>query len=92
MHGATAILSMYLFGWISARHIVRWWPGGLRRFSGAALAALLALLVLSGFALFFLTDDAWQRRVILIHDGLGLAVTFFAVQHWFFRRRGAEAG
>ena len=92
IHGVTAILSMYLFGWISARHILRWWPGGLRRFSGATLAALLALLVLSGFALFFLTDDAWQHRVTLIHDGLGLAVTFFAVQHWFFRKRGHESG
>lgn len=87
VHGVTAIASMYLFGWISARHILRWWPGGLRRLSGGGLAALLGLLIVTGFALFFLSDDRWQHRTALIHDTLGLAVTFFALQHWLFRRR-----
>jgi len=87
MHGIIAILSMYLLGWITARHVLRWWPGRLRRLSGASLAALLTLLALSGFALFFLSNDRWQRLAALAHDVLGMGITVFAVQHWFFARR-----
>jgi hypothetical protein len=89
IHGMTAVLGMYVLGWISARHVLRWWPGGLRRLSGGALAALLMLLVVSGFALFFVSDDDWQHAAALAHEVLGVVVTLFAVQHWFFRGRGA---
>jgi hypothetical protein len=87
LHGIIAILSMYLLGWVSARHVLRWWPGRLRRWSGTSLTAMMTLLALSGFALFFLSDDRWQRLAALTHDVLGLAITAFAVQHWFFARR-----
>jgi len=87
VHAITAILSMYLFGWISARHVLRWWPARLRRVSGGTLAALLGVLIVSGFALFFVSDDDWQHRVVLIHEVLGVGVTVVAIQHWFFRGR-----
>jgi hypothetical protein len=87
LHGVVAVLSMYLFGWITARHVLRWWPRGLRRVSGASLAALLAALSASGFALFFLVDDASRHAATVIHDSLGLAVALFAIQHWFLRGR-----
>jgi hypothetical protein len=87
IHGIVAILSMYLLGWITARHVVRWWPRRLRRVSGATLSAFLALLVVSGFALFFVSDDRWQRFAALAHEVLGLGVTVFGIQHWFFARR-----
>lgn len=87
IHGVAAIISLYLFGWVSARHIWHWWIVGLRRLSGGLLAVLFALLVLSGFALFFSSDDTWQHRTVLIHDGIGLGITLFALQHWFFRGR-----
>jgi hypothetical protein len=87
IHGIVAIAGMYLLGWVSARHVLKWWPVRLRRASGTALAALLALLVVSGFALFFLSDDRWLRSVALCHDALGLIVTVFGIQHWFTAKR-----
>ena len=54
---------------------------------GGALAALFLLLTLSGFALFFVSDDRWQHLAATVHDALGLGITVFAVQHWFFARR-----
>jgi hypothetical protein len=86
-HGIIGISSMYVLGWVSARHVLRWWPGRVRRWSGGALALFFALLALSGFALFFLTEDRWQRTSAAAHDVLGLGVTVFAIQHWFFARR-----
>jgi hypothetical protein len=91
MHGVASVASLYLFGWIGARHALRWWAGGLRRTSGGLLACILALLILSGFALFFLSSDAWQRYAAAAHDLLGIALTVFAIQHWFFGKRVARA-
>ncbi|MDP9013518.1 MAG: hypothetical protein M3O41_12845 [Pseudomonadota bacterium] len=87
VHGILAIAAMYLLGWVTARHVLRWWPGRLRRASGGAVAALLVLLVVTGFALFFLSDDRWMHSVALSHDALGLIFTLFGVQHGFFAKR-----
>ena len=89
-HGVVAVASLYLFGWIGARHALRWWVGGLRRMSGGTLASLMVILILSGFALFFVSSDAWQRYAAAVHDVLGIAVTLFAIQHWFFGRRAVQ--
>jgi hypothetical protein len=79
--------SLYLLGYVSAHHVVRWWRGGLRRLSGGSFAAILAVLTVGGFALFFVSDDQWQRVLVETHDVLGIAITAFALQHWLFRRR-----
>jgi hypothetical protein len=87
VHGICSIAAMYLLGWITARHVLRWWTSGMRRLSGSVLATILAVLVISGFALFFATEDEWQHALAVVHEVLGIAVTAFAVQHWFFRGR-----
>jgi hypothetical protein len=87
VHGVVAIFSMYLLGWLTARHVIKLWPGRLRRLSGGALAAFLALLAMSGFALFFVSDDRWQHAAAVAHEVLGLAITALAIQHWFAARR-----
>jgi len=87
IHGVAALFSLYLLGWISAHHVLRWWTRRLRRVSGGILATLLAVLALSGFALFFLSDDRWLHAMALVHEILGVALTVFAIQHFFFRGR-----
>jgi hypothetical protein len=87
VHGVISILSMYLFGWITARHVLRWWPARMRRWSGGGLAAFIAALIVSGFALFFLTDDGLIHDAAVIHELLGVAVALFAIRHWTHRRR-----
>ena len=52
------------------------------------IAVFLAVLAASGFALFFLVDDAGVHVAAVIHDACGLAVAVFAIQHWFFKGRG----
>ena len=91
-HAVLALLALYLFGWISAHHALRWWPHGLRRWSGGVLAALLFALAVSGFALFFISDDHWQRISKLTHEALGVAVTLCALEHWLFGRRPQSVG
>jgi hypothetical protein len=87
LHGIAGIVSTYLFGWLTARHVLARWPGRSRRLSGATLAASFMLLTLSGFALFFVSDDRWQHLAALTHDAFGLGILVFAIQHWFFPKR-----
>jgi hypothetical protein len=87
IHGVLAIIGTYLLGWISSRHALDAWLRAVRRWSGGSLAVVLALLVVSGFALFFLSEDKWQRFTAFAHETLGLGFTAFAVQHWFFAKR-----
>jgi hypothetical protein len=91
LHGIIAIASMYLLGWISAQHVSHWWSKRLRRVTGALLCTFLGVLIVSGFALFFISDDHWQRIAAVIHEISGLGVTPIAVQHWFLRPRQAAA-
>lgn len=86
VHGIIAILSMYLLGWVTARHVLETWPSRLRRVSGGTLAALFVLLTVSGFALFFVSNDRWLHLAAIAHDTLGLGITVLAIQHWFFAR------
>jgi hypothetical protein len=86
-HGVVAVAAMYLFGWITSHHVLRWWSRGRRRLSGGTLASLLVLLTVSGFTLFFVSDDRWQHYASVVHDILGLIAPVMAVQHWFFVRR-----
>jgi hypothetical protein len=86
-HGIIAVASLYLLGWMTARHVARWWPHHRRRLSGGTFAGCLVLLTVSGFALFFLTDEGWQQRTASLHDIVGLAVTVFGLQHGFLWRR-----
>jgi hypothetical protein len=87
IHGIVAILSAYVLGWISARHVLLWWSGGLRRWSGGTFSVLVLVLSISGFALFFISSDEWQRFAKLTHEAIGTVIVLFAVQHWFFGRR-----
>jgi hypothetical protein len=92
LHGIVAVASLYFLGWMTARHVARWWPAKRRRLSGGTLVGCLTLLTVSGFALFFLTDEGWQRGMARLHDIVGLAVTAFGLQHGFFWRRDSAAG
>jgi hypothetical protein len=87
LHGVVAIAATYLLGWVAARHVAQAWRSANRRLSGGSYSSCIAVLVLSGFALFFLTDDRWQQNAALAHEILGVAFAFCAIQHWCFGRR-----
>jgi hypothetical protein len=90
-HSVLAIAAMYLLGWVTARHIAYWWSLDRRRGSGSLLSGVFGLLTISGFALFFLSDDRWQRYTAIAHDVLGVAVAILLIQHWFLFRRASPS-
>jgi len=90
IHGIVAIGTVFLLGWIAARHIGIAWKQLRNRVSGIALSSACALLVLSGYALYYLPDDELRVDSELIHQVLGAAAIVVALIHWrrvFFSRQ-----
>jgi hypothetical protein len=87
IHGIIAVLVLYLFGWISARHVGEGWRHGRNRWSGLPLITLMAILALTGFAAYYLTNESTRSANGSIHELLGLALIVPALFHWIIGRR-----
>jgi hypothetical protein len=87
IHGIIAVLVLYLFGWISARHVGEGWRHGMNRWSGLPLVALTAILALTGFAAYYLTNESTRTTNGTIHEILGLALIVPLLNHWIIGRR-----
>ncbi len=87
MHGVVSVPVLYLIGWAAARHSCVQWRTGKRRVSGGSFAAALTVLVVSGFALFFLTRADAQAATALAHEVVGVMFALLLLEHWFFGRR-----
>ena len=92
IHGIVAVLATFLFGWIAADHVAVTWRGAADRVSGVALIVLLALLIATGFASFFLALDSWRDSDAALHEYLGLALFLPWLVHltWGRRRKNGE--
>jgi hypothetical protein len=82
VHGVLAVPALYLLGWITSRHAIDGWRIARRRLSGGIIFIVLAILALSGFALFFVTGDAVRAAVALLHEFLGVLCLVAALAHW----------
>jgi len=82
IHGALSIAIVYLLGWIMARHASEAWRQHKRRASGGLLTLIVTVLSVSGFMLFFVSDEEWQTWATRVHEIVGLIVTLFAIEHW----------
>lgn len=84
IHGWLALAGVFLLGWIGGSHVLERWPARRNRNSGLVLAATGALLVLSGYALYYTTDRV-QSVAALVHEVLGGAAILLALVHWVRR-------
>jgi hypothetical protein len=81
IHGWLAIGSVFLLGWVMANHISDRWPQAMKRASGLAMAGVAAVLALSGYALYYTTDNLHDYAAA-IHEVVGAAAVLFALTHW----------
>jgi hypothetical protein len=89
LHGVLAIATIFLLGWITSRHITHTWYQHRNRISGIALSGACAILVISGYALYYLVDDQARYAVAILHEILGASAITFALVHWL---QGIESG
>ena len=91
VHGIVAVLVTFLFGWIAAAHVGVMWRGGADRASGLWLLWLVAILIVTGFAGFFVVSDSLRDWNGLLHGVLGLTLIAPWLVH-IFRCRRAISG
>lgn len=87
VHGAFAFASLWMGGLIWGVHITRFWPGRRRRWSGSTLTATLALLIFTGYLLYYVANDHARSIISAIHWIVGLSCPIFFFWHRWSRTR-----
>jgi len=88
VHGAFAFAAVWFFGLLWGVHVTKLWPLSWRRWSGGAMAGIVALLTLTGYLLYYVGDDKVRSLVSVLHWAIGLvAPLFFAWHRIRFRRK-----
>ena len=80
LHGAAAFASLWLIGVLWAIHLVPAW-NARRRNSGIVLGVALALLVLSGYLLYYVGGDAARAAIALAHWLIGVVLPLPLLLH-----------
>ncbi|HEX7915770.1 hypothetical protein [Rudaea sp.] len=81
LHGAAAFVMLWLAGLLWAVHVRHGLARPKRRVTGIVLIAMFAVLVPSGWLLYYASDDALRDAVRLIHWLVGLALPLLLVVH-----------
>jgi hypothetical protein len=85
VHGLLAVGAVFLLGWIGGGHILVRWSGARNRHSGVVLAGSGALLIASGYALYYCTG-LLHDIASATHEWLGVAAVSMALAHWWRAR------
>jgi len=84
-HGLFAFASLWLFGLLWGQHIVGAWKSGRHRISGGVLFAILAILIASGYLLYYAGGDGTRDAISLLHWIIGLAIPLPFIVHRFIK-------
>jgi hypothetical protein len=86
-HGLAGALGIFAFGSLLPSHMSLAWSLGRSRLGGGALAAVMAVLALTGLGLYYVADDALRSALSLSHWVLGLGLPAFLALHVRSARR-----
>jgi hypothetical protein len=81
LHGAAAMLILLVLGTLIPLHIRRGWKAGVNRLTGALMVGGAALLVLTGYGLYYAGSDRLREFTANVHDILGLAAPLLLLWH-----------
>jgi cation transport ATPase len=72
LHGAAAMAFLIVFGTLFPVHVRRAWQVRANRYTGLALFALVTVLVVSGYGLYYASSEELRPWISVIHWGIGL--------------------
>jgi hypothetical protein len=81
VHGWSAMLFVLLFGTLLTGHIRRAWHARKNRRNGGFFVSVVALLTLSGYALYYLADENCRAWASNFHLWLGIAAPILLILH-----------
>jgi len=87
LHGAAGMIFLIVFGALLPAHAVRAWRMNKNRNSGAAMLAIVAILVVTAYGLYYAGGDVLRDWLGVIHWITGLlAVAGLALHIWIGKR------
>lgn len=91
LHGAAAMAFLVLFGTLLPTHVEPGWRQRRHRFSGLSLVVASAVLVLSGWGLYYLGEESLRNATSILHSFVGVvAPVLLAVHVRATRRKRSE--
>ena len=81
LHGAAASAAVFLLGVLYPLHILRGWRARRNRLWGGALVLTCAVLIASGYLLYYAGGEAIREVASSIHVWVGLAFPVLLVAH-----------
>jgi hypothetical protein len=91
IHGGAAMLTLMLIGALVPVHGLRAWRAGKNRITGAAVASLNGVLIVTAFGLYYLGSEYLRPWLSTIHLAAGFALPLQLIAHIYFGRRRATA-
>jgi magnesium-transporting ATPase (P-type) len=90
-HGAAAFAMLIAVGAMSAHHVRRGWLLARNRRSGSIVIAILVILIVTGYALYYLVNDATRAPISSAHWLFGIALAPMLIAHLTMGRRTTES-
>lgn len=88
LHGAASMAALFFLGSLAREHALAAWHMHRHRLSGGVLILACTLLVMTGYALYYVTSDLLRPVISVLHWGIGLAaVPAFVLHHAVGRLR-----
>lgn len=93
VHGGFSFASLWIFGVLWWPHILRGWRAVWRRWSGGSLVGLIAVLIITGWGLYYFPGREVREWTSIVHWSVGLASLVVFMVHWLSKslpRRSVE--
>ena len=91
LHGAAAMASLLVVGSLIPVHVRRGWHQRRNRPAGIVLSAVLLVLLLSGYALYYLGDERSRGWISVLHWAIGTGSPLLLLWHITSGRSSARA-
>jgi len=91
LHGAAAMAGLYLLGMLWGPHIRNAWVRRRNRAAGAVLGTLTAVLVVTGYALYYVNGELLRQSAEILHWVAGGIVCIALWAHIVIGRRKRKA-
>jgi hypothetical protein len=90
-HGAGAMFTLVAFGSVLALHVPSAWKLRRNLVSGHCMLATVGVLAVTGWLLYYASDETIRARSSYVHMGVGIAGPLVLVWHLVYRRRVSRA-
>jgi len=89
-HGAAAMLTLVTIGSLLALHVPSGWRMGTNLRSGVGMLAVMAVLAITGWFLYYASNDTLRASAKYIHIVIGAAAPLALLWHLAYRRRTSD--